>query len=62
MGGTTKISVALSPYIPFFTWLAPKRALLALFGPRVNQGRSKNANLAATQKPQLKMAPTQLDY
>ena len=40
----------------------PKRALLALFGHLGVKGQSKNANLAATRKLQMKMGPTQLDY
>ena len=47
------------PVYPVFTWVAPKGPF---FGPLGVQGRSVNANLAATQKPQLKMGPTQLDY
>ena len=52
----------LQPSIPFFTWVAPKGPFWPIFGPRGVQGRSENANLAATRKPQLKMGPTQLDY
>ena len=62
MGGTSEISVPSQPSIPFFTWVAPKGPFWPFFGPRGVQGRSENANLAATRKPQLKMGPTQLDY
>ena len=53
---------AVAAVYPVFHVGGPKRAILALFGPRGVQGRSENANLAATRKPQLKMGPTQLDY
>merc|ERR1711954_86009 len=61
-GKTTKISVALSPSIPFFPWVAPKGPFWPFFGPRGVRGRSENANLAAKQKLLVKMGPTQLDY
>ena len=62
MGKTTEISVASSPSIPFFPWVAPKGPFWPFFGPRGVWGRSENANLAATQKLLVKMGPTQLDY
>ena len=61
-GKTKQISVASSPSIPFFPWVAPKGPFWPFFGPGGVQGRSENANLAATQKPQMKMGPAQLDY
>ena len=59
---TTEISFASSLSILFFTWVAPKVPFWPFFGPRGVKCRSQNANLAATQKPQMKMGPTQLDY
>ena len=59
---TKQISVASSPSIPFFPWVAPKGPFWPFFGPRGVWGRSKNANLAATRKLLLEMGPTQLDY
>jgi len=61
-GKTTEIPLASSLSIPFFTWVAPKGPFWPFFGPRGVKGRSENANLAATQKPQMKMGPPQLDY
>ena len=59
--GWSKGTFRFEAVYPVFTVGGPKRALLALFGPRRVQGRSENANLAATQKPQMKLGPTQLD-
>jgi len=61
-GKTKQISVASSPSIPFFPWVAPKGPFWPFFGPRGVWGRSKNADLAATQKLLMKMGPTRLDY
>ena len=61
-GKTKQISVASSPSIPFFPWVAPKGPFWPLFGPRGVWGRSENADLAATRKLLLEMGPTQLDY
>merc|ERR1712208_250956 len=49
MGQTTEIPLASSLSIPFFAWVAPKGPF---FGPRGARGRSENANLAPTRKPQ----------
>ena len=61
-GKTKQISVASSPSIPFFPWVAPKGPFWPFFGPRGVWGRSENADLAATRKLLLEMGPTQLDY
>ena len=62
MGKTKQISVASSPSIPFFPWVAPKGPFWPFFGPRGVWGRSENADLAATRNLLLEMGPTQLDY
>ena len=61
MGQMTEIPLASSLSIPFFAWVAPKGPFWPFFGHRGVKGRSENANLAATRKPQMKMGPTQLD-
>ena len=59
---STEIPLASSPSIPFFLWVAPKGPFWPFFGPQGVKGRSENANLVATQKPHMKVGPTQLDY
>ena len=48
--------------IPIFSSGAPKGPFWPVFGPQGTWGQSENANFATTQKPLLKIGPTQLEY